>query len=788
MGVRELLKACSSDTVLLDALYQWATTPTGYAAVRRGLLPDHTRIQQNLIVRYGLAADQAAGIYQTLVQRVETSGLSFAGGYLDAEPHVRRSPEIAALLRETTASRIARALERERSIAWLFCRLKDDYSLWPHSRDYHACQEKMHRFLAVLNATFGIPAEAGEVFLVLIRLGLINELEWVSATPGGSRRENELVFPSYLEGIPRRLEAAIPDPPDPSAFLDRLLADRRGDVLAALEELAKRGWMDGTELPWEVQPHPRIIGQHGGVLAVNWRLRKRLLLEVAGRKRMALAEAEKVVAPALPVLLGSPLPDAINGGDGVRVWRTHASGRPLTVTLAPWFTRGDMERLQASPSPACRVAIASLLSASDLERLHQEICFTDPAGDGDWIFIALSREGVSDRACQRCPPGYERFLDRLRQGDRGSRQTTGVPPLSVFLGRSNRGEEVRWRPGELQNGHVLIVGGTGAGKTETIRCIAAELERQGYPLLLIDFHGDMALDAPDQRTYTIREDAGYYFNPLELDPALPEITPLRATSDFVDAMSINFPTLGIQQREQLKQFVRRAYRRSGISSDPATWGGDLDFASIEEEMVRSDSRTARTLSAYLADAFLYSLFSGEERIEVHAVLRPGITRLNLRALPESLRFLYADLFLRKLYYTLQAMGEIPRAPAGDRERFRLFVVVDEAKLLVSERQGIKAVLNKYASELRKFGVGLILASQLVGHFPEEVLANIEVKLCMKAQNGEQARRNARFFGISEGDLLDLERGEGILILGRERQRLHIVPTWERPCPAEKGQP
>ncbi|MDI6718713.1 MAG: DUF853 family protein [Methanomicrobiales archaeon] len=787
MGVRDLLKACSAEIVLLDALYQWATTPTGYAAVRRGLLPDHTRIQQNLIVRYGLTADQAAGIYRTLVRQVEAAGLSFAGGYLDAEIHVRRSPEVAGALLAETVSRIARAPIRERSIAWLFCRLKDDYSLWPHTRDYRACQEKMHRFLAVLDATFGIPAEAEEVFLALIRLGLVNELPWVSAAPGGSRRENELVFPSYLgDGIPRHLEAGLPDPPDPSAFLDRLLADRRGDALAALEGLAERGWMDGSEMPWEVPLHPCVVGRHGGVLAVNWRLRERLRRGIAERKRTALAEAERIVAPALPALLEQPLPEPIEGGDGMRVWRTHASGRPIAVALAPWFALGDMERLRASPSPSWRVAIASLLSASDLERLHQEVCCGRPGGD--WIFVALSREGVTDRVCRDCPPAYARFVDRLRRGDLGRGQTAGDPPLSVFLGRSSRGEEVRWRPGDLQNGHVLIVGGTGAGKTETIRCIAAELARQGYPLLLIDFHGDMALDVPDQRTCTIREDAGYCFNPLELDPALPEITPLRATSDFVDAISINFPTLGIQQREQLKQFIRRAYRRCGITGDPATWGGDLDFASIEDEMQGSAGRTARTLAAYLADAFQYRLFSGEKRIEVRSVLRGGITRLNLRALPESLRFLYADLFLRKLYYALQSMGEIPRAPAGDRERFRLFVVVDEAKLLVSERQGIKAVLNKYASELRKFGVGLILASQLVGHFPEEVLANIEVKVCMKAQNGDQARRNARFFGIPDVDLLELERGEGILILGRERQRLYIVPSWERTCPAEKGQP
>ena len=113
--------------------------------------------------------------------------------------------------------------------------------------------------------------------------------------------------------------------------------------------------------------------------------------------------------------------------------------------------------------------------------------------------------------------------------------------------------------------------------------------------------------------------------------------------------------------------------------------------------------------------------------------------------------------MRKLYYSLQSLGEILRGDITDKERFRLFVIVDEAKMLVSEKQGIKAVLNKYATELRKFGVGLILASQLITHFTDEILSNISVKLCMKAENKEQARKNDKFFGAGENEIINLEQ-------------------------------
>jgi len=125
------------------------------------------------------------------------------------------------------------------------------------------------------------------------------------------------------------------------------------------------------------------------------------------------------------------------------------------------------------------------------------------------------------------------------------------------------------------------------------------------------------------------------------------------------------------------------------------------------------------------------------------------------------------------------MGEIPRGTDDERAKFRLFVIVDEAKLLVSQKSGsktaIKAVLNKYATEMRKFGVSLILASQLIAHFNEEILANIAVKFCMRSENKKQAQENARFFEVSEKDLLNFQPGEGILISGSEKMNIRIVP-------------
>ncbi|RPJ54067.1 MAG: DUF87 domain-containing protein, partial [Methanobacteriota archaeon] len=347
-----------------------------------------------------------------------------------------------------------------------------------------------------------------------------------------------------------------------------------------------------------------------------------------------------------------------------------------------------------------------------------------PVGEGDpWKENVDSDSDEESAAAVPAAPALQWSTRDIRAAATEMGAASASPgALNVLLGLDPGCDRVFWSPGTLNNGHFIIIGGSGAGKTETIRAIATELDGGRYPVLMIDFHGDMAAAEGTCRSYRIREGSEYYFNPLELDPAFTEITPLRATSDFVDAISINFPTFGIQQRRSVKGVIKDAYRRAGITFDPSTWHRQVDFDDVEDQIMNCDDEA---IPAYLEDLFDYKLFSGSKKISVAEILRPGITHVNLNALPENLRYLFADLFLRRLFYSLQALGEIPRGTEDPHEKFRLFVIVDEAKLLVSQKTGqkqvIKAVLNKYATEMRKFGVGLILASQLISHFNDEIL-------------------------------------------------------------------
>jgi DNA helicase HerA-like ATPase len=81
--------------------------------------------------------------------------------------------------------------------------------------------------------------------------------------------------------------------------------------------------------------------------------------------------------------------------------------------------------------------------------------------------------------------------------------------------------------------------------------------------------------------------------------------------------------------------------------------------------------------------------------------------------------------------------------------------------------------------MRKFGVGLILASQMINHFNDEILANIAAKVCMNAENQDQAKANGKLFGIDAEVLLNLKPGQCFMRTQEGQTELKVVPSWER---------
>ncbi len=77
------------------------------------------------------------------------------------------------------------------------------------------------------------------------------------------------------------------------------------------------------------------------------------------------------------------------------------------------------------------------------------------------------------------------------------------------------------------------------------------------------------------------------------------------------------------------------------------------------------------------------------------------TILDLLKLPEDFLFLVADTILRKIYRNLKLREPI-KFDAMGKDRFRIFIAIDEAKILVpSQKDDKKSIINIYGTGGKK---------------------------------------------------------------------------------------
>lgn len=368
------------------------------------------------------------------------------------------------------------------------------------------------------------------------------------------------------------------------------------------------------------------------------------------------------------------------------------------------------------------------------------------------------------------------------------RHARSFMPLQVRLGQDVESLEiVTWQPGLEANGFFLILGASGSGKTETLKLIGRQLIEHGIPVLVLDFHGDVRVPGLSSVLMSSGTASWAGVNPMEIDSGRAEQVGLYdQRMALLDLLARAIPQLGHQQRSVLADAIREAYQRAGIlDDDPSTWGrlpptfgwvlGILGEWAGEKGPRR---QTIQACIAVVEAVFGHPLFSRSCHLSLQDILEAGM-HIDLSKVPEGIRFLVADTVLRKLFRMLSLLGHIPVSPESDVDRFRLFVIIDEAKILAAgmgDPEDARLVLNLLVTEARKFGVGLILASQMREHFGAEVRANAATWLVLKPMDRSQARRNAADIGVAPEDLVQLRGGgEGYFRSrsGRLLQRVQV---------------
>lgn len=354
-----------------------------------------------------------------------------------------------------------------------------------------------------------------------------------------------------------------------------------------------------------------------------------------------------------------------------------------------------------------------------------------------------------------------------------------------------------WQPGRQSNGFFLILGASGSGKTETLKVLTEGVCNAGVPVLVFDFHGDIKVDGFRSELLSHGPSSRIGLNPLELDAADTEHGPYLQRQ-VIKELVTGAVRLGHRQSSALSRALQEAYRRAGISDEePSTWTREPPtFSMVDEifgEWLDDDSQKSSHSSiegcrAALQEIFEHPLFSRQPRLPLSQLLREK-TRLDLSSLSDSVRLIVTDTLLRKVFRSLRAQGPIPVQPVGDHERFRLFVVIDEAKILSlgtndRDRDRSGAILNTLVTEARKFGLGMILATQMAEHFSSEVRANAASWLVLRPLDIREAKKNAPNVQVEPEDLMQLQGGGDGYLRDRSSPRarrvqvrpLNVVPS------------
>lgn len=134
---------------------------------------------------------------------------------------------------------------------------------------------------------------------------------------------------------------------------------------------------------------------------------------------------------------------------------------------------------------------------------------------------------------------------------------------------------VTWESNKLINGHMLLLGKSGAGKSFTLRDWVTQMSNKDSGLVrihVIDVHGDMSM--PNESVIKFSESTFCGFNPLVINPD-PDFGGVRKRiQSFTGHLMRTGFRLGPKQEATLKALLGDLYASFGFKEDDAsTWKG-----------------------------------------------------------------------------------------------------------------------------------------------------------------------------------------------------------------------
>ncbi|WP_419618425.1 ATP-binding protein [Thiolapillus sp.] len=149
---------------------------------------------------------------------------------------------------------------------------------------------------------------------------------------------------------------------------------------------------------------------------------------------------------------------------------------------------------------------------------------------------------------------------------------TYVIGQSLFGSAARPKRKMLWNPDELNNGHVLVWGGSGAGKSVFLRDIIGYLRDRKKHVHVLDLHGDLHVEGENSMQFGTW-DAPYGVNPFEFLRQY-NAGPEQQTHEIVEMFRKTYMrSMGPLQEAVLRRLILDTYKLKGIMPrDMNTWG------------------------------------------------------------------------------------------------------------------------------------------------------------------------------------------------------------------------
>lgn len=338
-----------------------------------------------------------------------------------------------------------------------------------------------------------------------------------------------------------------------------------------------------------------------------------------------------------------------------------------------------------------------------------------------------------------------------------------IPPI-IIGNNALYGPGLLFHPGQLANGHLNVTGSSGMGKSSIVRHVAHNLHRSMVPLVILDFHDDLAI--PALRTMRLGDGSAGECSIRFLEPTPLALKTFGLRGCLENAVSaieeMGRRKLGEGQANSLRSTILELWRRMGVKEF------DVDCSTCETNSIRpsdllelllekkEEAETSREKQIF--DGLINrvdvlatcAIFEHEIPLRMGDILQGG-ARLHMQGIPAPMRGPVARTLVSMMFAEITAMGPIERCPLDVGATFRVYFVIDEAGSVIRKKAD-DCVIKTIAKESRKFGVGLILAAQTLDELSEEVVANADTHIALPTKSLKDARKVEQKLNLRRGDL------------------------------------